>query len=52
MAYYELSKSIRITGPLPNDSRYVVDLLVDKETFISNNEAFDGLQVYVSGDTS
>ena len=52
MAFYELTKSVRIVGALPNDSRYVVDLLVDKETFISNNEAFDGLQVYVSGDTS
>ena len=52
MAYYELTKSVRITTNLPNDSRYLVSTEVEKNAFINEQVAFVGLQVYVSGDTS
>jgi len=52
MAYYELTKSVRITTNLPSDSRYLVSTELEKNTFINEQVAFVGLQVYVSGDTS
>lgn len=52
MAFYELTKSVRITKPLPTDNRYIVGLASERSAFFTENVAYDGLLVYVSGDTA
>lgn len=46
--YYELTKSVRITtdGPIDGD-RYVAATIADRDLILTNDRAFNGLQVYV-----
>jgi len=51
--FFQLTKSIRITRNVPVDGdRYIVGTLTQRNDLLSQERSFEGLQVYVSADTS